>query len=137
VIHSDGWRGYDGLVDVGYDGLVDVGYDGLVDVGYDGLVDVGYDGLVDVGYAKHLRVEHGHNEFGFGTRHPPKGHPTALRAFGALPNDACKSSTACQLTPFIFISKSASGASTTDTIISTCNSSDCSEKTQKIQSDKP
>ncbi len=37
VIHSDGWRGYDGLV--------------------------------DVGYAKHLRVEHGHNEFGFGTRH--------------------------------------------------------------------
>jgi len=37
VIHSDGWRGYDGLV--------------------------------DVGYAKHLRVEHGNNEFGFGTRH--------------------------------------------------------------------
>jgi len=37
VIHSDGWRGYDGLV--------------------------------DVGYAKHLRVEHGHNEFGFGSRH--------------------------------------------------------------------
>jgi len=37
VIHSDGWRGYDGLV--------------------------------DVGYAKHLRVEHGNNEFGFGSRH--------------------------------------------------------------------
>lgn len=31
IIHSDGWRGYDGLV--------------------------------DVGYAKHLRVEHGNNEF--------------------------------------------------------------------------
>src|SRR5690606_34228459 len=31
IIHSDGWRGYDGLV--------------------------------DVGYAKHLRVEHGDNEF--------------------------------------------------------------------------
>ncbi len=31
IIHSDGWRGYDGLV--------------------------------DVGYAKHLRVEHGRNEF--------------------------------------------------------------------------
>ncbi len=37
VIHSDGWRGYDGLV--------------------------------DVGYAKHLRVQHGNNEFGFGSRH--------------------------------------------------------------------
>jgi transposase-like protein len=37
VIHSDGWRGYDGLV--------------------------------DVGFARHLRVEHGNNEFGFGTRH--------------------------------------------------------------------
>lgn len=37
VIHSDGWRGYDGLV--------------------------------DVGFAKHLRVEHGNNEFGFGSRH--------------------------------------------------------------------
>ena len=37
VIHSDAWRGYDGLV--------------------------------DVGYAKHLRVEHGNNEFGFGSRH--------------------------------------------------------------------
>ncbi len=37
VIHSDGWRGYDGLV--------------------------------DVGYAKHLRVEHGNNEFGSGSRH--------------------------------------------------------------------
>jgi len=31
VVHSDGWRGYDGLV--------------------------------DVGYKKHLRVQHGHNEF--------------------------------------------------------------------------
>ncbi len=66
VIHSDSWRGYDGLV--------------------------------DVGYAKHLRVEHGHNEFGFGTRHPTKGHPTALRAFGASPKNACKSSTVCHLT---------------------------------------
>ncbi len=37
VIHSDGWRGYAGLV--------------------------------DVGYAKHLRVEHGNNEFGSGSRH--------------------------------------------------------------------
>ena len=36
VIHSDGWRGYDGLV--------------------------------DVGYAKHLRVEHSKNEFGFVSR---------------------------------------------------------------------
>mgnify|MGYP001618831121 CR=1 FL=1 len=37
VIHSDGWRGYDGLV--------------------------------DVGYAKHLRVEHGANQFA--TEHSP------------------------------------------------------------------
>jgi transposase len=37
IIHSDGWRGYDGLV--------------------------------DVGYAKHLRVEHGANEFVCGSRH--------------------------------------------------------------------
>jgi transposase len=37
VIHSDGWRGYDGLV--------------------------------DVGYAKHLRVNHGKNEFARGTAH--------------------------------------------------------------------
>jgi transposase len=37
VIHSDGWRGYDDLV--------------------------------DICYAKHLRVDHGNNEFGFGSRH--------------------------------------------------------------------
>lgn len=37
AIHSDGWRGYDGLV--------------------------------DVGYAKHFRVEHGANQFVFGSRH--------------------------------------------------------------------
>jgi len=37
VIHSDGWRGYDGLV--------------------------------DVGYAKHLRVNHGDNEFANGRSH--------------------------------------------------------------------
>lgn len=37
VIHSDGWRGYDGLV--------------------------------DVGYAKHLRVNHGANEFANGKSH--------------------------------------------------------------------
>ncbi len=37
VIHSDGWRGYDGLV--------------------------------DVGYAKHLRVNHGENEFANGKSH--------------------------------------------------------------------
>jgi len=58
VIHSDGWRGYDGLV--------------------------------DVGYAKHLRVEHGNNEFGFGSRHingiesfwsfaDPKGAPALAK----------------------------------------------------------
>ena len=29
----------------------------------------GYDGLVDVGYARHYRVEHGTNEFAFGSRH--------------------------------------------------------------------
>ncbi|MBX2850547.1 MAG: IS1595 family transposase [Phycisphaeraceae bacterium] len=29
----------------------------------------GYDGLVDVGYAKHLRVNHGDNEFADGTNH--------------------------------------------------------------------
>jgi len=28
-----------------------------------------YDGLVDVGYAKHRRVQHDNNEFGFGSRH--------------------------------------------------------------------
>ncbi len=87
VIHSDGWRGYDGLV--------------------------------DVGYAKHLRVEHGNNEFGFGTRHPPKGHPTASKAFGASLNDACKSSTVSRLTRSICTSKNASGASISVTIIST------------------
>ncbi|MDH4225959.1 MAG: IS1595 family transposase [Deltaproteobacteria bacterium] len=37
VIHSDGWRGYDGLVDIGYD--------------------------------KHLRVDHGQNEFARGNTH--------------------------------------------------------------------
>jgi transposase-like protein len=37
AIHSDGWRGYDGLVDVGYD--------------------------------KHVRVQHGQNEFARGTQH--------------------------------------------------------------------
>jgi transposase-like protein len=37
VIHSDGWRGYDGLV--------------------------------DVGYARHLRVEHGDNQFADGRSH--------------------------------------------------------------------
>jgi hypothetical protein len=46
VIYSDGWRGYNGLV--------------------------------DVGYGKHLRVDHGANEFA-------RGGPTstASRAFGA------------------------------------------------------
>lgn len=29
----------------------------------------GYDGLVDIGYAKHLRMEHGSNEFVVGTRY--------------------------------------------------------------------
>ena len=29
----------------------------------------GYSGLVDVGYSKHLRVNHGQNEFADGTRH--------------------------------------------------------------------
>ena len=29
----------------------------------------GYYGLVDVGYAKHLRVDHGSNEFAWGTAH--------------------------------------------------------------------
>ena len=42
VIHSDGWRGYGRPLGRG---------------------------LVDVGYAKHLRVEHGNNEFGSGSRH--------------------------------------------------------------------
>lgn len=37
IIHTDGWRGYNGLV--------------------------------DVGYSKHLRVQHGHNEFANGNRH--------------------------------------------------------------------
>jgi transposase-like protein len=37
VIHSDGWRGYNGLV--------------------------------DIGYAKHLRVDHGRNEFVRGRSH--------------------------------------------------------------------
>ena len=37
VIHSDGWRGYNGLV--------------------------------DLGYAKHLRVDHGRNEFATSTSH--------------------------------------------------------------------
>lgn len=37
VIHSDGWRGYDGLVDLGFN--------------------------------KHLRVNHGNNEFACGDRH--------------------------------------------------------------------
>jgi transposase len=37
VIHSDGWRGYDGLV--------------------------------DVGYAKHLRIQHGRNQFARGKSH--------------------------------------------------------------------
>ncbi len=37
VVHSDGWRGYDGLV--------------------------------DVGYARHLRVDHDHDEFTRGKSH--------------------------------------------------------------------
>jgi hypothetical protein len=37
VINTDGWRGYDGLVDIGFD--------------------------------KHLRVNHGNNEFACGERH--------------------------------------------------------------------
>lgn len=54
---------------------------------------------------QHLRVEHGNNEFGFGSRPPPKGHPMALKAFGISPNEACKSSTVCRLIRFICISK--------------------------------
>ena len=63
--------------------------------------DRSYGGLVDVGYAKHLRVEHGINEFGFGSRHPPKGHPMASRAFGASPKGACRSSMVCPIIDFI------------------------------------
>ena len=47
IIHSDGWRGYDGLV--------------------------------DVGYAKHLRVEHGANQFA--TKH---SHINGIESFWAF-----------------------------------------------------
>ena len=49
IIYSDGWRGYNGLV--------------------------------DVRYGKHLRVDHGRNEFARG-----KTHINGIEASGALPN---------------------------------------------------
>jgi len=55
IIYSDGWRGYNGLV--------------------------------DVGYGKHLRVDHGRDEFVRDQSHMFETNPTstALKASGVLP----------------------------------------------------
>jgi transposase-like protein len=91
AIHSDGWRGYDGLV--------------------------------GVGYAKHFRVDQW--IMGLMSLLAALDTSTALRAFGALLNAACKSSMACPVIRFTCTSKSASGVSTIETLTSTRNCSSC------------